>query len=830
VSRRPLWWRMLRRDFRAGELRVLVLALVIAVTGVSTVGFFSDRVAAALEAESSALLAGDLALLSDHPSSPAFAEEALRRRLEVARTVAFPSMLLHGERTQLAEVKWVAPGYPLRGVMATAPDTTSEATSAAGVPERGELWVEASLLARLGVRPGDRVQLGDGTFRIGKVLKREPDVAFNFFNIAPHAVARIDDLDATGLVQPASRISYRVLFAGRPADVESFRRWAETRVGRGERLEGVRDARPEVRATLDRAGRFLGLAALMSVLLAAVAVSLATRRYIERHYDGCAVMRCLGATQATLLRLYLAQFAVLAIAGGLAGVAVGYLAQAVLGSWLSGLAGVSLPAPGVVAALQGLLAGAILLFGFAAPPLLRLRGVPALRVLRRDLDAPGGGDALAYAVGIGALVALAFWRAGDARLGAYVVASVAVALLVAAGSAAGLLALAARARSRLGGSVRYGLAAMRRRPASSIAQIVALSLGIMALLLLTLVRSDLMTSWRTRLPADAPNRFVINIQPDQVEDFRAFFAQRGWKPPEILPMVRGRLTRIGDHAVSAGDYPDLRLKRLVEREFNLSWAAEPRPDNEIVAGRWWSAGPAREPEFSVEQGIARDFDLHVGDRLTFDVAGTPVSARISNLRKLDWDSFRVNFFVIASPGTLDSLPASFITSFHLAAGGEPEVDALVKRFPNLTVIDAGAIVHQIQEITAQVARAIEFVFLFSLLAGLAVLYAAIAATQDERRHESAVMRTLGARTAQLVRGQLAEFAALGLLAGAVASVAAMAAGYWISVRVLSVPYRLDPWIPLLGMGGGVFGVGLAGYLGTRAVARVAPIAALRRYA
>lgn len=830
MSRGPLWWRMLRRDFKAGELRVLLMALLIAVTGVSTVGFFSDRVAAALESESSALLAGDLALLSDHPLSTAFADEASRRGLAVARTVAFPSMLLHGDRSQLADVKWVAPGYPLRGAMATALDTTSEASPAGGVPERGELWVEGTLLARLDVRLGDRLQLGDGTFRIGRVLRREPDVAFNFFNIAPHAVARIDDLAATGLVQPASRISYRVLFAGRPADIESFRGWARTRLGRGERLEGVRDARPEVRATLDRAGRFLGLAALMSVLLAAVAVSLATRRYIERHYDGCAVMRCLGASQATLLRLHLAQFATLAVAGGIVGVGTGFLAQTALGAWLSSLAGVTLPAPGIAAGLQGLLAGAILLFGFAAPPLLRLRGVPALRVLRRDLDAPGGGDALAYAVGIVSLIALAFWRAGDAKLGAYVVVSVAAALLVAAGSAAGLLAVATRARARLGGSVRYGLAAMRRRPASSIAQIVALSLGIMALLLLTLVRSDLMTSWRTRLPADAPNRFVINIQPDQVDAVRAFFAQRGWKAPEILPMIRGRLVKIGDRAVSGDDYEDLRLKRLVEREFNLSWAVEPRPDNEIVAGRWWTAASAREPEFSLEQGIARDFGLRVGDRLTFDVAGTPVAARVSNLRKLDWDSFRVNFFVIASPGALEAMPATYITSFHLAPGREADVDALVKRFPNLTVIDAAAIVRQLQEITGQVARAVEFVFLFSLLAGLAVLYAAIAATQDERRQESAVMRTLGARTAQLVRGQLAEFAALGLLAGAVASVAAMAAGYWISVRVLSVPYRLDPWIPLIGMGGGLIGVGLAGYLGTRAVARVSPIAALRRYA
>ena len=819
--------RMLRRDWRSGELRVLTAALVIAVASVTTVGFFTDRVQRALSDEANQLLGADLVLASDHPIQHDFEQEAKRRGLRVTRTLKFPSMVLHAETGQLTEIKAVAAGYPLRGELHTVPQ--SSAPTNATLPEPGSVWVDPRLASRLGFNVGDPIELGNSRFRISAVISEEPDYPIGFFSIAPRLLMNLSDVAATGLIQTGSRIAYQLLFAGEPEAIADFRAWGQTRLTLGERLEGIRDARPEIKAALERAQKYLGLAALMSVVLAAVAVALAAQRFVQRHLDGCAMMRCLGAGQNAILRLYFYHFLLLGMAASLLGCLIGLLAQEFLAHWLSVLAARQLPYPNPLPAIHGFACGLLLLLGFALPPLMRLGQVPTLRVLRRELGIPKAMGGVGYILGFAVIAAMLLWQANDLKLGMYVLGGLIVGAVLFACIALVLLKLLGRLRSGVGVAWRFGLASARRRSSGSVLQVVCLSAGMMALLLLTLVRSDLLQSWKSSLPPAAPNRFLVNIQQDQLQALHDFFADHGLDQPRIFPMVRGRLTAINGKTVTSADYPEQRAKRLIEREFNLSWAREMQDDNRIVAGRWWREQDTGKVMFSVEQGLAETLGIRLGATLTYDIAGVVLSGQVASLRKVDWDSFRVNFFVIAPPGVLENHPVSYITSFYLTADRWAVINDLVKAFPNILVIDVAAIISQVQKIMDKVVRAVEFVFMFSLLAGLMVLYAAIVAAQDERMLEAVMLRTLGASTGQIMRAQLSEFVAIGGLAGLLAATGASALGYVLASNVLNVAYVLNPWLWIIGSAGGVAVVILACLPQLRAALNRAPLQSLQSH-
>jgi putative ABC transport system permease protein len=817
---------MLRRNWSAGELRVLLVALFIAVASVTTVGFFADRVQAALDRQANELLGGDLVVTADHPVPAPFVESARADRLEIATTQTFPSMVSAAGGVNLADIKAVSASFPLRGRIRIADRVGGPERLAEGVPRPGTVWIAPALAGRLSIGVGDRLEVGRAELEVAAIIAREPDSVLEYFGIAPRVLMNEADLAATQLIQVGSRVTYRLLLAGEPKAVARYRAAMSPRLGRGERVEGVRDSRSEVRAALERSQRFLGLASLLSVVLAAVAVALAARRFSLRQTDAAAMMRCLGAAQADIFALHAWQFALLGIAGCALGCVAGYAAQAVLAHWLSSFFTVALPLPSAWPALRGVLIGLVLVLGFTIPPLLRLRNVPTLRVLRRDLAAAEPASAGAFAVGLVALAALVAWQAGDAKLAAISLGGFAGALAACALLGYGLIRLVARARGAAHGPWRYGLANLRRRTGASLAQIVALGLGLMAMLMLTLVRGELIVRWQESMPPDMPNRFAINIQSDQLAAVKAYFDAIHLATPDLYPMVRGRLTAIGTREVSPSAYEDARAKRLVEREFNLSWADAVRADNRVVSGKFWAPGTTT-PQYSVEEGLAKTLGIAVGDTLTFDVGGTRFTAPVTSLRKVEWDSFKPNFFVIADPALLEGQPASWITSFHLPASREDVVTGLVKRFPNVSVIDLTAMMEQFRRITDQVSRAVEFVFLFAIAAGLVVLFAAIASTQDERVFEAAVLRTLGASRRQLAVMQLAEFLAIGLLAGAVASAGAVALSMARSERVLGVPYEFHWTLPIVGLLAGGAGVALAGLLGTRRAVATPPMRTLR---
>jgi putative ABC transport system permease protein len=817
--------RLLARDWRAGELTLVAVAVVVAVASVTTVGFFADRVHQALSRQANQLLGADLVISGDRALDASFAAEAERRGLKVARMLRFPSMTAGGGQNVLAEVKVVTAGYPLRGDLRIADVQNGTDRRATEIPKAGTVWVDERLMIRLQLQVGDVIEIGKSRLPVAQIITQEPDSAIGFINAGPRVMLNDADVAATELVQVGSRVRYRVLVAGAPAAIADYRGWVTPKLAPGQRVESIEDARPEIRSALERSEKFLSLAALLSVVLAAVAIALAARRFLQRHLDACAIMRCHGASQSRLVRLYLQQFVVLGAAASLAGCVAGFIAQHALALWLGSLVTVELPEPGWMPALHGFVTGLALLLGFALPPIVALARVPTLRVLRRDIGAPGGMGLLGYALGAVVIAVLIIWKAGDLRLGGMVFGGFAGAMLVAGLLSWGVISLV----SRIGGagvSWRFGIANLRRRPMASVLQVVALGIGVMALLTLTIIRSELLDLWQRSLPPDAPNRFIVNVQPDQIPALKKFFEGRSMAMPELHPMVRARLIGINDRTVTPADYSDDRARRLVDREFNLSWATQMQKDNRLIAGNWWGNKP-RTDQFSMEDGIAKALGVGVGDKLTFDAAGSAFTAEITSLRKVDWDSFNVNFFVVSPPGLLEKYPASYVTSFYLPPGNVELLNALVKQFPNFLLIDVAQVLGQVQTMITQVSRAVQFVFLFTLLAGLVVLYAAIASTQDERLYQATIMRTMGASRSQLARANLAEFAVIGALAGLIAAAGANALGYTLASRVINVGYTFSPMLWGIGIFGTVFGVMLAGHLGTRHVLRIAPLRVLR---
>jgi putative ABC transport system permease protein len=818
--------RMLVRDWRAGELRVLAMALTIAVAAITSVAFFADRVGQGLARDAHQLLGADLVLRADNPWPRSAAEAIDRAGVQRAEAVNFISMA-SGKESHLSGVKAVSENYPLRGRLRIAAAPGMPDAPAERGPAPGTVWLEERLVTALGAPAGSRIRLGRAQFEVAAVLTLEPERTTGFFNIAPRLMMNIADVPSTGLIQPGSRVWYYLYAAGPSREIRKLEESLRPNLDRGQRIDNLETGRPEVRSAVDRAQRFLGLTALLAAILAGVAVALGTRRFVERHLDGCAVMRCIGATQAQLLRLYTVEFLVLGLAACAAGCAIGFVAQEAIAAAVAEVVRSELPPPRLAPAVQGFLVGLVLLLGFALPPLVQLKNVPAVRVMRRESGTPRGGTLAVYAVGLASLSTLLVWQAGDLKLGLTVVGGFATAVAVFFVVAWTVVRLLTHQKviSRIGQStLRYGLANLRRHARGNAVQIASLALGLTAVLLLTFTRNDLVDAWRRSAPPDAPNRFLIGVQPEQLEPLQAFFAAHRIAVPELYPMVRGRLIAVNGRPVSEDDYAEERAKRLVEREFNLSYMSELPGHNQIAAGSWFRPD---EKALSVEQGIAERLGWELGDELTWSVGSQTFSGRITSLRKLRWDSMKVNFFVVTPPALMEGFPTSFVSAFRLEPEAQAVVTELAARFPNVTVIDAAAAVRQAQDVIDQLINAVQFVFLFALAAGLLVLYSALVATEDERRREAAVMRVYGASRAQVTGTQRAEFLVMGAVAGLLATLGAAAIGQVLARRVFELDLPPSAALWLAGPAAGLALLSLNAWLSSRKVLRASPALTLR---
>ncbi|WP_038054753.1 ABC transporter permease [Thioalkalivibrio sp. ALJ1] len=817
------------REWRSAELRVLAAALVVAVAAVAAVGFFTDRVDRGMAQQATALLGGDMAVVSDNPLPGEWAKEATNRGLETAQTASLPSVVFtEADASRLAALRAVEATWPLKGEARIRPDRESPEITREHGPEPGTAWLEPALLVTLGIEIGDRIEVGDIDLEVTGIITHEPDRGSNLLDIAPRVMLAFEDLEATGLVGPGSRVRYEFFAAGSGGEIASFRGWLEEHLDSGERLLGLEDANPELRTAVQRAERFLGLASLMAVLLAGAAIAVAAHHFAQRRADPAAVMRALGASGRQVLLTYFGRVVVVAVLASAVGLAIGFAAQFVLASLLGGWLDGNLPPPGARPVIAGLGVGLITAVGFALPALLRIGQVSPLRVLRRELGLPPTSVWLSGALAILAFGGLLYWQAADPRLAAWVLVGTAIAIAVLAVLGMGLVLALRPLRNRGGMALRFGLANLSRRGGLSAVQLVAFSIGILALLLLAIVRVDLLEAWDASIPEDAPNQFFINIQPGQEQAFGDRVEEAGLERPQLDPMIRGRLIEINDERVRPEDYDDDRDRRLVDREFNLSYADTPPEHNRVVDGYWFGEGE-QDPDtgWSVESGLMERFDLSIGDYLTFRVGGQAIRSPIVSVREVDWDSFQVNFFVIGPPALLDEQPRTFITAMHVPEDQRSAQNQWLREFPAVSAIDVSAILAQVRDVMDQATRAVEYVFLFTLIAGLTVLYAAVQATRDVRRRETALLRTLGARRDHIRNGLLAEFGTLGFLAGLLASIIATAVGALLAWQVFEFDYSMNPLTFFYGIGGGTLGIALAGWLGTRRVLDQAPLAVLR---
>ena len=832
-----LAWRQSARDFRAGELRLLAVAVMLGVAALTAVGFFADRLTAGLTRDAGQLLGGDAVVASDRPTPPELVAKARELGLQLAETASFPSMArapeAQGGATRLVAVKAVAPSYPLRGrvLLKAAPEAATQPATRA--PEPGTVWVDPVMLDALQLKVGDALLLGDSSLRIAQLIVIEPDRGGGFMSFAPRVMLAQADLAATGLVQPASRVTYRLAVAapeGRERAVSEFVQWAEAQIAqlplRGARVESLQSGRPEMRQTLDRAEKFLNLVALLSALLAAVAVAIAARDFAQRHLDDCAMLRVLGQSQRRIAGAYALEFGGVGLLASLAGVAVGLAVHFFFVWLLAGLVQVALPSPGLRPALFGLGVGLTLLLGFGLPPVLQLAQVPPLRVIRRDVGGLKASSLLVLAAGLGGFVALLFAVSADSTVGLIAVGGVGGAVALFAGLAWVAVWVLRRTvpESR---APRWLVLATRQiaaRPAFAVLQVSALAVGLLALMLLVLLRTDLISSWRQATPADMPDRFVINLQPDQSEAFRAALTRAGVAKFDWFPMFRGRLVAINGRTIDATTFADERAQRLVDREFNLSHDAQLPAHNPLASGTF----TAEEADaVSVEETLAQTLKLNLGDRLRFDVAGTPKEGRITSIRRVDWRSMRVNFYVLFPQSKMPDMPVTYISAFRAPATAGFD-NSLSREFPNITNVDVSASISQIQAVLDQVIRAVEFLFGFTLVAGLVVLFAAITATREMRAREFAIMRALGASSKLLAQVQRTELLGVGALAGALAAVAAIAVGWLLARYVFQFSWNPSPWVPLLGALAGAVLALAAGWWGLREVIRRPVLDTLRR--
>ena len=687
--------------------------------------------------------------------------------------------------------------------------------------------VDARIIAQLKVSPGDKLRIGAGTFRVTEILDYRPDQGTGFVNLAPAVLLNYADIGATQLIQPGSRVNYSALFAGPAAAALEFREYLNQHKAAGERLREVDESSRQLNSAIDRASRFLNLASLASVLLAAVAVAMGARRYAKRHIDTVALMKCMGASQGFVLSISIIELSLLAVAAVAVGALLGYLAQSGLAWLLRDLIRTELPAASLAPLPIALVTVMAMLIGFALPPLLQLKNTPPGRVLRKTVTAPPLRFGLSYVLALAALFAILWSLVRDTELVVSVLAGVLGVGVVLTGAGYGLVRLTGRLRGGVGVAWRYGLANVSRRGGGSVVQIVAFGLGLMVLLLLAVVRGDLLADWRRSLPNNVPNNFLINIRPEERQSLEAFLTSHGLGQPQMYPMVRARMTAINSEPAESVKPKGDRGRGFLEREQNLTWAAALMDDNQLIAGRWWEPQDYGKPLVSISSEYQDTLQLKLGDKLTFDVAGETLTVEVASIRKVRWDSFRPNFFLVFPPQLLDGAAGTYMTSVYLTPLQRPALVDLVRQFPTVSVFDVDAILKQIRDIMDRASLAVQYVFLFTLVAGVVVLLAAVQSTRDERRYESAMLRTLGASRGTVLQGVAAEFSALGFLSGTLAAFGATGVGWILARRLFSLQFAIDPWVWVLGLVCGTILVGLSGTLATRRVVNTPPIVTLR---
>ena len=815
------------REIRSGEVLVLLAAVALAVAALTAVGFLTDRIGKAVARQANEVLAADLRLRSQEPIPAAWRERAEGFNLQTAETNTFPSVVFAGDLSALATIKAVSDTYPLRGSVRVSDTLFGEQRVVDNTPDRGEVWADGALLARVDADIGDRLTVGSLELAVTAVLTYRPDQSMGFASLAPSLLMNIDDIPASGLISQGSRVGYALLVAGDEQAVNEFDAAIQPDLPEAVRSSNREESSERAFRAADRAQRFLSLTAIISLLLSAVAVAMSARRFAHRRMDTVALMKSLGATQRFVISVSVVQLVLLGLLGVIVGSFVGYVAEEILTRVLADLIASDLPGVGPMPIVLACGSAMVLLIGFALPSLIQLRNTPPLRVLRHDAMPPAPSRILVAGLSLAAVAALLYRSVGDAQMLVILLGGIIIIAAALYFVGRGLVAMMGRFRSGVGVAWRYGLANVARRGRDSAVQVVAFGLGLTVLLLLTIVRTDLLEGWRQTLDENAPNHFMINIQPHERDSVSDIYRSAGVEPPDYRPLVRARMSTINEVSVKEREYPDPGGEWMANREQNLSFAATLSSSNEIIEGEWWPEDYSGPPLVSIEEEAAVETGLTIGDHLTFLVAGREVAATVASIRKINWDSFQPNFFMVFSPGALDGMPTTYIASLRLEQEQQPVLVKLVRTHPSISVIDLDSILQQIRGIVQKASLAVQAVFIFTLAAGIAVLFAAVQSTIDERRFESAMLRALGARKRIVFSGVMAEFAALGAAAGILASAGASILAAIVAVRLFELPYEFNPLLWVAGVAAGVIVVCASGFIAARSAVNAPPVDVLR---
>lgn len=819
--------RFLQRDWKAGELNLLLLAMLICVSSITTVAFTTDRMGKAIKHQSSELLAADFVIASRHPIRPQRLALAKRLGLQTSEIELFRSVLVVKDAVQLVAVKVIDNSYPLRGKLRLSDRAYGKGRVHLGKPASGTIWVAPRVLQALGIQLGDKVQLGAKTFVISKVIRYEPDRGGDFFRMAPRVMVGDEDLAQTKLIQKGSRVDYRLLVAGKPGQIARFVKAVKASPHPDEELLSVKTGNPAIHFAFERADFFLNIIALISVLLGSLATAMAAQRYSRRHIDSVAILRTLGLSQWRIFALIAIEMGVFALLASLLGCLLAYAAQYGLSHMLADLIVGQLPPPGFSPVWTGTVTGFIALFGFVMPSLWLLKGIPPIRVLRREQSTTLFNAAFVVIFLI-AIFVLWLWRLGQGEVTQYLLAG-SLGTLIALFILSRLLVFALRPmRTLLSASWRYGLANLTRRGNLTAIQVSAFGLGLMFILLNVLIRTDMLDGWRKTLPPHAPNYFLINAQASQLTALRAFFHQHHVAPPEFAPMAVARLLSINGKPVHAKDFTSPRAKRLILHEFNLSQQTSLHTGNRVLQGRWWRKDEHGKDYISLEQSIVKAFHLKLGDKLTFALGDKNVTLSLLNSRRVNWNSFKVNFFAVTPPGLLEQVPTNWVASMYLDPQQARILADLVRHFPSITVIDIDVIISRIRHLMARVSTAVQYLLGFTLVIGVIIMLTALKTTEDERRREAALLHTLGARRSWILKGNLAEFALMGMLAGTIAGVAATLTGHVLARQVFKFDYSMTLLPTLAGLVIGTVFVSLIGLLASNKVLSKPPIETLRQ--
>lgn len=778
--------RFLWREAKSGELSLIFMALVLAVTSATAIALFSSRLDLAMQQRSNDLLGADLRIESTVPIDSYWQQNAEQLGLETTTTIHFPTMVLAADEMAMAAVKAVTDGYPLRGKISIEGPSNQRAVIQNQGPKAGEVWLEQRLLTLLNAKLGDTVEVGSNLLTITAVIVEETDRGGGFYSLSPRLMMNQTDLDDSGLLGTGSRVTWRLLVAGEPAKISQFLKLEESRpLDANQKIQTLENSNEAVASRLNKAQRYLGLAAMLAVVLASVAVAISAKQYATRHFDISALMRTFGLSRKQVWRIYAVQLLLLATVATAAGLGLAILLQEALLWLLAEIVPKPLPAAPLFAWLLGASTGFVSLFGFGLPYIMPLSRVTPLRVLRKDIEPVPLSGWLLTLIALAALTVLLWLFTADLELTLSVMFGGGIILLfILSVLMAAIYALKKLLTNKpIPLTWRFAWQHISRDSRQSAGQIIAFSLTIMVMVLIATLRTDLLEDWQTNLPQDAPNVFAINIQDYEVESFKQDLTEQGISPQKLFPTIPGRLLTINNQPVK-----DMAIAEdsAINRDLILTADSNLPADNEIVKGNWHTDGNLH--EVSIEEKLAERLEVSLGDSLGFRIAGQDVEVQISSIRKVDWGNMTPNFFMVFSADVFDSLPVSYMTSFYLAVDNQTALTQLIRQYSSVTFMDVQAILAQIQSLLEQVTLAIELILLFVLIAAFLVMFSSLIAGMQARLQEGAILRALGGSSMLLRKSQLVEFMLLALVSSLFALVGAEVVRLLLYERLLDMPW------------------------------------------